>query len=110
MISNKHKTYNVDNIERIAIDRNDPEVLLIRSECPRQPSIDRDALIDDILNEGILDELDVEVLMGFTTRKEAAASLNILYDTYKKRLLRKISKLAERNTDILDKYVPVPPI
>jgi DNA-directed RNA polymerase specialized sigma24 family protein len=91
----KRFTYNnVDNIEELAVDETTPEDLIIRFEEENSvDKIDRQELIDKVLDLGVLDELDIEVLMEFTTRQEAAKQLDVSYDTYRKRLQRKLEKL-----------------
>lgn len=60
-------------------------------------SLPQRILYNTILSYDILDETDIAVLRKEITRREAADQLGIEYDTYKKRLQRKLDKIRDKN-------------
>lgn len=62
----------------------------------------RSLILDELEATGILTLLDIEVLMGWQSRAQAAKQLNISYTAYKLRLQRKVAKLST-NTKLLEK-------
>jgi len=98
----ERNTFNVINIELIAIDYLDPEVLLIRKQCGVRTSKRNNGLVRELKSYNILDKVDISVLIGEITRKEASEILSVSYDTYQKRLYRKVNKIRELMSDKVD--------
>ena len=56
-------------------------------------------LYEKVLDSHLLDPIDIEVLAGEMTRALAARELGISYDTYRRRLHRKLYKLRRINNE-----------
>lgn len=91
----KRNTIHVPNIETIAIDFNDPESMYLKEEARLYDKLDYDTLLSELDK---FDELDVQVLRGDLTRREAANLLGLRYKTYQKRLWRKMKKIKEKRS------------
>lgn len=92
--SKKDTWNNINNIEEIAVNHTTPEDIIIEAQEQNDtPDEARGRILNELEETGILTLLDIEVLMGWTSRAQAADKLNIKYEAYKKRLQRKIQDL-----------------
>lgn len=85
----------LDYLIEIGFDYSENE--LFKQEC----SDDDADCYNTILCYAIFDDIDIAVLTGEITRKEAAAALGIEYEAYKKRLQRKKYKINVPENGIL---------
>lgn len=96
--SKRNTVNNVDNIEDLAVCYDTPEdMLIVKEEGEQVDKFDRKEFIEIILKSSNFSDLDIEVLMGFTPRRLAAAKLNISYAAYRARLRRSINRISEED-------------
>ena len=87
--SKRNTLNNIKNIEDLSLYNKTPEDIMEAVE----DDMLFEELLTDIIKIGNLTQIDIEVLGGLKTRKEAAEELGIKYDTYQKRLRRKVNKI-----------------
>jgi len=93
--SKRNTLNNISNIEDLALNVQTPMDIMEAVEDDKKFEL----LLEDIIKLGDLNKIDILVLGGLKSRKQAAKELNVKYGTYTKKLWRKVQRIRENKED-----------